>query len=55
MREIQYEVTFGVRGSQNKWTATYRADDFGHAEELALSTLAQNKDSHSYIIRIELW
>lgn len=50
-----YEVTFGVRGSQNKWTAKYRAQDFTDAYEKALETLAQNEDTHSYIIKIEIW
>ena len=51
----RYEVTFGVQRSQNKWTATYRAESFGEAEEKALGTLAQNDDRDSYILRIELW
>lgn len=55
----KFEVTFAVRkedGSiDHKWSATWYARDFGHAELLAREQLAINKDSTSKIEGIELW
>lgn len=49
----RYEVKFGIVGSQDKWSVTYIAEDFGEAEAFALDTLAANDDRKSYIISIE--
>lgn len=59
METQKYEVTFVVRDEDgridHKWTATWYAPSFGHAEIMALRQLADNKDTDSKIERIELW
>lgn len=53
----KYEVTFGVYEGMDMrtWTAAYKAVNFAHVERLALRTLADNKDSDSFIFKIERW
>ena len=59
MPEQKYNVTFVVRNDEHKidhkWSATWYARSFGHAEDLARQQLLENRDNDSKIERIELW
>lgn len=58
-----YEVTLrvykddGLVGQKvdHQWTMTFRAENFGHAEDQARDVLRSNQDTDSIIHRIELW
>lgn len=51
---IRFEVVLKNKEG-DRWTMTWSAENFTHAESLTLLQLERNGDTHSFIHRIELW